>query len=660
MKAFIGRSFNEEDEPVVRTIIDLIESHGDINCSSAKPAQAKPVDEKVTELIRASDLFVAIFTRDRSIVPKEQDSFFGRIFLSKRRTYTTSAWVLQESGYALGCGIPLVIFVENGVDSIPQLQGNLEYIPFDRTRIQDTSITLNQMLVDIKSSLTGGGTAQAPAERSPETESSDDRLESRDKTLVTENGRAQLNDVFNQLSDGHYVEAKRLFYDEVEPQLPDDEKLVFAAIVLRFSHQAGDESALGELEQLTHEHPGNAEVAQQFGYRYRDMREFERARQVLLRAKDRYDASNPEQRKKAVECCIDAAKCDVLSGEYSRGIQLLRELLADGEFEDKKADIVAGMAYMAKDEDCKEDFICYAEVALDIEPLNNDLRFYLAYVYADGYSQELALFHYKKLLAIKKNTVALNNLGVCYKSLKLKCKSVSSYRQSAESDETLAMANLAEAYLDAGFLKEARKLITEALQLSAKGIEVHENVGRASRKLKNLKEEEEKTEKKLLANAKGERAFRLQYARSFLCEGCAMGPALRGVWQTPWGKVEIDVADAEATFEGKGHDRHEVVDWASFLVPQYPPARPGKRYEDRYICIEGKVMGMTGRYTIGVDNTERTSLLSQPKIHSAVGYMILTEGSDSIRIMERTTEGKTEFIEWKKISADMAQQNGSN
>ncbi len=653
MKAFIGRSFDEHDEPVVAKIIELIESHGDINCVSGKPAKAKAVDKKVTELIRTSDLFVAIFTRDRPIVPREKDTFFGRAFLPKPKTYTTSAWVLQESGFALGCGKPIVIFIEDGVNNIPKLQGNLEYIPFDRARIQDTSITLNQMLADLKRSVTAGGTTQAPPERSPETASSEDRPESRDKAPEAQNGRAMFEDVVDQLGKGHYVEAKRLFYDEVEPRLPEDEKLVYAAILLRFSHRAGDESALSELEQLAREHHDNAEVAQQLAYRYRDMGEFDRAREVLLLAKDKCDTGNSEQRKKAVECCIDAAKSDALSGEYSRGIQLLRELFASGKYEDRKADILAGMAYMAKDEDLQEDFLCYAEAALDMDSLNNDLRFYLAYVYfSGGYSQKLALFHYKKLLAIRRNAVALNNLGVCYRDLKLKCKSVSSYRQSAEANETLAMANLAETYLGAGFLAEAKEWTTKALQLSAKGVEVHTNVGTASRKLKDLKEEEEKAEKKLLSDAKREWTFRLEYARGFLCEGCAMGPALRGTWESPWGKVEIDVDEAQATFEGKGHDRHQVPDYAFLFGSAPTPIPPAKRYEDRYIRVEGKLIGITGRYTIAVDNTEKkTSLLDlgEPKIHSAAGYMILDEGSETIKIMEKGKEDKIEFIEWKKI-----------
>ena len=63
MKAFIARSFNNEDEDLVNRIIDIIKSH-DIECIDAKPAKSKTVDEKIIELIIDCDIFVGIFTRN--------------------------------------------------------------------------------------------------------------------------------------------------------------------------------------------------------------------------------------------------------------------------------------------------------------------------------------------------------------------------------------------------------------------------------------------------------------------------------------------------------------------------------------------------------------------------------------------------------------------
>jgi hypothetical protein len=46
--------------------------------------------------------------------------------------WKTSDWIIQEIGLALGKGLDLMLLVENGVRSPGGLQGNVEYIPFDR------------------------------------------------------------------------------------------------------------------------------------------------------------------------------------------------------------------------------------------------------------------------------------------------------------------------------------------------------------------------------------------------------------------------------------------------------------------------------------------------------------------------------------------------
>ena len=141
MKAFIGHSFASEDKALVGRIAEFIES-ADITCVNAKRTASEPVSEKVREAIGKCEIFVGLFTRS------EQIAADGRwIFLrprEKNRRYTTSNWVVQESGFAIACNKQLILLFEKGVDKLPMLQGDIEYIPFERDSINDTLTSLNQ------------------------------------------------------------------------------------------------------------------------------------------------------------------------------------------------------------------------------------------------------------------------------------------------------------------------------------------------------------------------------------------------------------------------------------------------------------------------------------------------------------------------------------
>jgi hypothetical protein len=57
--------------------------------------------------------------------------------------------VIQEAGYAIAERKELVFLVEKGIRPIPQLQGDLEEIRFDRKNLSKAYINFNQMLYDI-------------------------------------------------------------------------------------------------------------------------------------------------------------------------------------------------------------------------------------------------------------------------------------------------------------------------------------------------------------------------------------------------------------------------------------------------------------------------------------------------------------------------------
>lgn len=93
--------------------------------------KADQISEKVKRLIEDQSIFVGVFTRRDKIARKPE--------------WTTSTWVIDEKAYALGRRKPLILLKEAGVGSIGGIQGDYEYIEFDRNSLEEVSIKLIQL-----------------------------------------------------------------------------------------------------------------------------------------------------------------------------------------------------------------------------------------------------------------------------------------------------------------------------------------------------------------------------------------------------------------------------------------------------------------------------------------------------------------------------------
>ncbi len=122
--AFVGHSFAEEDQHLVDQLKQFPSKLG-VKCDSGKRAEPKGISDKVKERIQAAELFVGIFTRRQ----QQQDGSFS-----------TSTWTIEEKATALAAGKRLLLFIENGVREFGGLQGDYEYIPFERNNLGEALI----------------------------------------------------------------------------------------------------------------------------------------------------------------------------------------------------------------------------------------------------------------------------------------------------------------------------------------------------------------------------------------------------------------------------------------------------------------------------------------------------------------------------------------
>lgn len=114
------------------TVREFVEAYGFSATTGEKP-RATSVSRKVRERIETADVFLGIFTR--------RDRIKG-----KKGEWTTSAWVIDEKAYALAHAKKLVLLRETGVQSIGGLQGDYEYVDFDRRDVPSLLVKLVSVL----------------------------------------------------------------------------------------------------------------------------------------------------------------------------------------------------------------------------------------------------------------------------------------------------------------------------------------------------------------------------------------------------------------------------------------------------------------------------------------------------------------------------------
>jgi hypothetical protein len=129
--AFVGHSFLPQDQSTVAYVKDLLREM-EISCTTGERAEASEIHEKVKRRILAAEYFVGIFTRRHKI--EDQD------------LWTTTDWVVQEMAFAAANKKKLIILRESGLVDFGSLQGNLEYIEFNREELHLATIRLLQTL----------------------------------------------------------------------------------------------------------------------------------------------------------------------------------------------------------------------------------------------------------------------------------------------------------------------------------------------------------------------------------------------------------------------------------------------------------------------------------------------------------------------------------
>jgi len=552
LAAFVGHSFDKKDEAVVSKFLEFFDHVANMpigfSWEHAEEAKPKLLSHKVREKIEGKNLFIGICTAKETAVPA---SVLSRPFLMRNslcapdREFTpkTSDWILQEIGCAFGRDMDIILLKEQGLRDPGGIQGDLEYITFDRNNPEESFSRILEMLQSLLPHAREEAIARVEKPQSQELdqvelkEEAQLTLEIQDDWQADDYHKALFRAI--ALNDEEYEE--KVFEAFLDSNLATEPRAELDWRVWRkyFRTSLGKSDHLDELIELASAHPENDLIQHSLGRLYMKYEQHEVAAGYFERSAELAEGSQGR-----AERLIRASRALSNAGDYARSLSLIEGVKAlAAEVPNLESILLETLAETRESEGEIDQHFALMEAYLEVRPNDHEKRFSLAFKYADQNQNDLALYHYSSLANQRPGDGVFNNLGVSYAHLNLPSKSVEAYRSSQDMDGTTAMSNLANKLIHAGFLSEAEELSQEALKRE----NYDKAIGLAISQIKEVRKNEGIKEEKILKALRPRRDFYVKFGRACLQDQI---PESQGVLTGP--KFDLEFVVQDNSFRGQG------------------------------------------------------------------------------------------------------------
>ncbi len=657
IKAFVGHSFTPEDSPIVSVILTYLDGISELNprfsWEHAEHPEPAPVDSKILRLLEDKNLFIGICTRKERVI---SPSALKRSWLDRRTLrvnelnleWKTSDWIIQEIGLAIGKNMKIILLVEDGIRSPGTLQGNLEYIPLPRETPEKSFKALLGMLATL---CRDSGVAQTPPEDiGPATTQEDDspRASAVDSWITPAPGWTKKDYQFalmHCIATSDEIAEKKVHDHFLASEIGGSElsRKAWAAHGEYFRIAFGRGGNLATLETLHAESPSNSEISAYLARGYLHYQEHGKAADAFQQAAD--TETDPE---KEIKLLGEAALSNQKAGNPDRAQELSTRMRQRssvtglGEVEVLKAE-----KRLAEEQKVEEVELAAQERLLEIRPDDDETRFSLAYKYSDLDRNELAAYHYLRIPEANRNAVTWNNLGVSFASLGMPIKSVEAYREAERKGETLAMSNLANKFLDAGFLDEAQKILDAAMQIK----DHHQNIDRAFGKVKDAIEAEKHKQTTILEKAKPLSEYYRLFGQSL---AKPLPLAISGKWRAP--QCELDLTTKDSTVVARG--LYEVMPSGLGLISStafgFGTAAKNEPTPVKYVLeyrgvIRGQtIVGSVSRERVDQEAKKLSTLLSHTD-SDPIFLMWIADNGKEIFVCEYSGSNASRFYSFSRL-----------
>ena len=634
LTAFVGRSFLDDDKRVwyeLRDILETLKSLG-FRFEDAKESQARPISEKVRQLIIKNEIYIGLLTRrykicDPNISFLERLQFaFGGDF--PRNEWTASEWVIEEIGFAVGRDKTVILLVEEGVVfPASDLDADTEWILFNRNNLSAKSKNITEMISNliakkVTTRIDSGNEARTEpqAERQMEPTTA-----SQPPTFRTHLARLRL-----LVESGSIVEADQLQAEMIDAEEDKEDKEEIKDLLLGVRATYGDPAALKGLKLRLAQTPNSYSAILSLFKVYQSFGQHNVAAELMLSSMKEFPI---EKHSLILENAAQAMRKD---GQDRAAIRLLIEHLPKENNETRVLSLLRSVAYSAEkmvDADLEAAFL---ERILSIDPTNNDARFRLAYLYSENGRGELAVYHYALLNQHVDWPHAVNNGAVSYKALGFKATGISEQIR-VQDQHPLAKANIACEYSTAGFLQSAEDLAKAVLGSHNSEETANARARHALSEIANTRKNEADAILKLPQETKKERDFMAAYAQAYAEDHPA---PFEGNFVTPHGEIMIRRIGSELT--GTGSSSRSVTSHGILSLLAAGVDSPGVYVTT--LKLNAELNGRAGRFTATI-NTQKDDAPSSKAVSRKIdGLLIVEKHNLSLQFLERE-EKKTTIYE---------------
>jgi tetratricopeptide (TPR) repeat protein len=422
IKAFVGHSFSEGDAEVVgkftKYFDSIARSHPQFTWQSAERAEPRILTEKVLRIIADKNTFIGICTRKEQVVPENAlrplllQSDFVKVSKSKF-AWKTSDWVIQEIGMAIGKGLDVVLLVENGIRDPGGLQGDIEYIQFEREHPEKSFNKILEMLSvlapKISSQLAVTSDVKASLEEESTKPSDHDYLSTPDATW----DRRRYEDAAFSAIGMESDERLRVITDSYKATgdaSVGDNSIAWDALIEYMRLFIGKGGKIERLRDIAEKNPTNVKALFYLAKIYDTFKQHVLSAETYMRA---YAAAD-NSRKKA-EYARAAVKQFALGNQSERvngTLKILQKM--SSETPSIGAQLVRAVRDLAETDKNQDAELAASERLLELEPDNYSVRFNVAFKHSDQGNNELAVYHYQMIPAAERTAMVWNNLVDCF------------------------------------------------------------------------------------------------------------------------------------------------------------------------------------------------------------------------------------------------------
>ncbi|UWU82597.1 hypothetical protein N2605_23680 [Bradyrhizobium yuanmingense] len=270
--------------------------------------------------------------------------------------------------------------------------------------------------------------------------------------------------------------------------------------------------------------------------------------------------------------------------------------------------------------------IALMERYVELAPDDHETRFNLAYKQSEVGAEAIALHHYQRIPLGDRHAATWNNIGYARDQLGLPVTSVSAYRQSANMGNTLAMSNLANKLIKAGFLDLAREQCNEALKIP----NPHQNVGHLVATLASVEEAERTRKDEILKDA----SDRIAHLRKLGRAATAATPqTFPEGWKGPQCVFTLSRCGDRITLKGT-YETEAGGLLAALMSPNAPSGALSLPTSKHTVTFTGQIRGLA---VVGSVKREREGASLLDSAGENVVAMIFSDACDEITIIEDLT-----------------------